>query len=89
MLEISSEPRRLSDLLADAAGRLGVSVERGKPVSHPYQQIVNLRAPAAVIRWADSEVDPRLDTLIDRRKLQAAGEVINLALITISREAAW
>lgn len=88
-LEISSEPRRLSDLLADAAGRLGVSIERGKPVSHPYQQIVNLRAPATVIRWADSEVDPRLDTLIDRRKLQAAGEVINLALITLSREAAW
>jgi len=90
-LEISHEPRRISDLLADAAGRLNVGVERGKPISHPYQRIVSLRAPAALIRWADSEVDPRQDTLarIDRDKLQAAGEVVNLALITISREASW
>jgi ABC-type dipeptide/oligopeptide/nickel transport system permease subunit len=90
-LEISSGPRRTADLLSDSASRLDVPIRPGDIVSHPYQRIVKSRIPATVVRWADSEVDPREDTFaaIDPVKLQAAGETINLALITVSREASW
>jgi len=91
VLEIGQEPRRAANLLADSAARLDVPVRLGDVASHPYQRIVRSRAPATLVRWADSEVDPRQDTLgnIDPVKLQAAGEMINLALITVSREASW
>ncbi len=89
VLEIIHEPRRVRNLLNDSAQRLDIPVRQGAVDSHRYQQIVSTRRPAVVVRWANSEVDPRRDTLIDRGKLQAAGEMINLALITVSREAAW
>jgi hypothetical protein len=91
VLEISQEPRRAAELLADSAARLDVPIRLGDVASHPYQRIVKSRVPATLIRWADSEVDPRRDRLsaIDPVKLQAAGETINLALITVSREANW
>jgi len=89
VLEIIHEPRRVRNLLNDSAKRLDIPVRQGAVDSHRYQQIVSTRRPAVVVRWANSEVDPRRDTLIDRGKLQAAGEMINLALITVSREASW
>jgi hypothetical protein len=91
VLEIVHKPRRVSGSVSDSAQRLDIPLQQGRLDSHPCQQIVSTRTPAVVIRWADSEVDPRRDTLegIDRVKLQAVGEMVNLALITVSREASW
>jgi peptide/nickel transport system permease protein len=89
VLEIIHEPRQVVDLLRDNAGRLAIPVRLGSGDTHRYQEIVAARRPAVTLRWAGSEVDPRLDTSIDRSKLQAAGELVNLALITMSREASW
>jgi len=89
MIELIHEPRQVRALIENSASRLDIPVRSGAGDSHPYQAIMGSRRPAVTVRWSGSEIDPRHDTSIDRTKLQAAGELINLALITVSREASW
>lgn len=80
--------RTLTDLLARSAEKLGVGVQKGNPLLHDYQR-VSARQPSVVVSWADANLPDIVDDRpeqIDPQLLGTAGQIINLALITASRE---
>lgn len=91
VLEISDAPARVADLAQRSADTLGVSVQRGDPNAHGYQEELRRNLPVIVVQRSDSAVSLAADTLerLDPQKLREAGELINLALISASRDANW
>ncbi|MBU0496107.1 MAG: M28 family peptidase [Chloroflexi bacterium] len=87
-LAISPEEGKLADLLAWSANQIGLAVQRENRAYHDYQRTIWQRRPAILVSWADSWVEPQLDTLdrISIKKLEEAGNAIALALIHASRE---
>ena len=76
----------LVDLLLRSALSSGVSAEQGETRYFPYQRAFT--EAELTIGWSDAFLPPRRDTAdtISASKLAQAGQAINLALITISRE---
>ena len=91
ILELSDTPQRVADLVEGNARTLGATVERGNPLPFSYQEILRRSLPMIVIQRGDSEIAPADDTAdrLDTELLQEAGELINLSLITVSRDANW
>jgi hypothetical protein len=78
--------RRLSELFVRTARDTGLPVDDGSPAIHSYQTAFS--EPYVVVGWAPGEPSHVTDGLeaIDVDKLQAAGQAVNLALITLGRE---
>jgi hypothetical protein len=87
-LLVSPESGTLSDLMAWSADQVGLPVQRENRTYHAYQRVLSRHQPSILVSWADSEVEPHLDTLarISVEKLEAAGNAIALALIHASRQ---
>ena len=77
---------KLVDLVLRSAESTGVSAKEGKIKQHPYQ--IAFAAPMVTVGWDNNAIPPTQDTAdrISASKLGEAGQVINLALITLSRE---
>jgi len=77
---------KLVDLVLRSAESTGVSAKEGKTKQHPYQ--IAFAAPMVTVGWDNNAIPPTQDTAdrISASKLGEAGQVINLALITLSRE---
>lgn len=90
-LEISNDPQRVADLVERSGRSLAVEVVREDPLHHRYQELLRKGRPFIVIQRTDSDVDIHQDTIdrLSADKLKEAGEVINLALIVVSRDASW
>ena len=90
-LQINPQSTRLADLMESAAEQIGIPMERTQTVYHGYQGYLSSRAPSVLFSWTDSYVEPDQDTLkrIDAEKLGLAGEVLNLALINVSRQPSY
>jgi hypothetical protein len=90
-LWLSSGSERLLALMDRSADQLGIPVESGQGVYHRYQGVVNRQGPAVLVSWQAEPIRPPDDRpdLIEPEKLRIAGEVINLALINIAREAQY
>ena len=76
----------LVDLLLRSAQSSGVSAEQGETRYFPYQRAFT--EAELTIGWSDAFLPSSQDTVdtISASKLAEAGQAINLALITISRE---
>jgi peptide/nickel transport system permease protein len=84
------EGSALSSLLERSARAVDVPVRRGRIVHHVYQTVMQRGGPTVTISWEEADAAYLLDDTtgaIDPAKLGAAGRVVNLALITASREA--
>jgi hypothetical protein len=84
------EGSALRSLLERSARAVDVPVRRGRIVHHVYQTVMQRGGPTVTISWEEADAAYLLDDTtgaIDPAKLGAAGRVVNLALITASREA--
>ncbi len=91
-LAISEDDNQLHDLLVRSAAELGCEVVADRGTYPPYRAALRSRCPAVVVSWQDAgRVAPAADDLagIDLDKLGRAGQIVNLALITLSREASY
>jgi hypothetical protein len=86
-LRLDTTVRRLDDLMAESAARVGIPIRREAGSYHIYQEIVKGQAPSVLISWVDSQAIPEHDRLerIDPEKLSRAGQTIILALTNAAR----
>ncbi|MBM4430811.1 MAG: M28 family peptidase, partial [Chloroflexi bacterium] len=77
---------KLTDLLLRCAESSGVAARVGQATNRPYHSA--FRAEQVTVGWSDDSLQPAEDTWdkINAAQLGAAGQVINLALITMGRE---
>jgi len=77
---------KLVDLLLRSAESNGIPAREGDISHYPYQNA--FKAPTVTVGWSDDGIPPQEDTVdrISVSQLGAAGQAINLALITLSRE---
>jgi len=81
--------RELTDLLTRSAAVVGIKVTPGAGARLPYQELWGRRAPTLIVSRERPETVYLLDDTvekIDSAGLVKAGQAIDLALITISRE---
>ncbi|MBN1995255.1 MAG: M28 family peptidase [Anaerolineae bacterium] len=85
LIETNSE--QLDNLLAESAAQVGLTLQRGGSMYHPYQTFVQQQSQAALISWAGSSVIPQRDVIerIEPEKLSNAGQTIILALTNAVR----
>ena len=77
---------RLTDLLVRSAQSTGLTVSEGPLPQHAYYHAIP--APALTVGWNNPDLHPAEDTvdLVSSARLSEAGHLINLMLITLSRE---
>lgn len=83
--------RPLTELLGRSAEKLGVGVQKGNPLLHNYQRS-SAGPPSVVVSWADQDRPGILSDVseqVDPQLLGTAGQIVNLALITASREPSY
>ncbi|MGB9879778.1 MAG: M28 family metallopeptidase, partial [Anaerolineae bacterium] len=83
---VVSGDAKLVDLFMRTAESSGIPARANSPRYHPYYNAFS--APMVVVGWNDDGLPPTEDTLehINPAQLSAAGQAINLALITLGRE---
>ena len=79
----------LTDLMMRSAESGGTHAAAGNLRRHPYEAA--FQAPTISIGWANGQTPPEQDTFdtLSAARLGEAGQVINLTLITLSREYAY
>ena len=79
----------LTDLMLRSAESGGTQAAAGNLRRHPYEAA--FQAPTISIGWANGQTPPEQDTFdtLSAARLGEAGQVINLTLITLSREYAY
>jgi ABC-type dipeptide/oligopeptide/nickel transport system permease subunit len=91
-LTVSSASAELTDLIQRSGEALGVEVRMGDGPHLPGLPAFTGRCPSVALSWegADDVAAPD-DTLagVDAAKLSQAGQMVNLALITLGREASY
>ncbi len=90
-LLVSQENGRLAELLVESANQVGLSVEFDDITYHPYQKPVADSPIGILVSRPNSATSIDLDTIdrIEQEKLGSAGEVLNLTLITLSRDPSY
>ncbi len=80
---------RLADLVLRSAESSGTRAAAGSLTCHPYETA--FQVPTVSVGWAGSQTPPLQDTFdtLNPDRLGEAGQVVNLALITLSREYAY
>jgi hypothetical protein len=83
---LASGSAKLLDLLQRAGSSSGVAVRQGQSQVHPYHEA--FASPTITVGWSDDHVPATADTAetLNDAQLGSAGQVINLALITLARE---
>ncbi|NIM93986.1 MAG: M28 family peptidase [Anaerolineales bacterium] len=81
----------LIELILDTSAEVGVPIQIADEDTGLDEPMINTRIPAIQVRWVDSSYMPDLDQIknIDAQKLQDLGEVIALALTTVSRQTTY
>ena len=92
VLALGGDRGALGELVQRCAAEMGTEVAPAQRAYVAYQDVFGRRCPAVTLSWQGSERIPLpADDLagIDGDRLGRAGQIVNLALITLSRQAQY